>query len=401
MSSNRSSKDSNIPLWLIVLGFIFFPPVGLVLLFMYLGGVHVPVDRAKKYAKNEWDRHGGPAGTRQGQPGPGLGQQTPPTAQSAGYAGQTRPQPDRVRPSDPGRDRQPRAARAAPIGRKPKSGGALTTVGIIFTSIFGLACGSLLITFWHDLFSLPAAMSIFPTFGFLCAGLLMLCTGLSRSKTAKRQRLYLGFIGRRESVYIADLAGAVGQPEQRVIADLQSMLADGVLPMGYVDRSTGRLVLTDQGYERQPEEPAAPEEEPQSEESVLQEIRAVNDAIPDPEMSRKIDRIEEITRKILTYQKQNPAKAGELRQFLNYYLPTTLKILNAYAQMEAQGIEGANITAAKARIEGMMDKVVEGFEKQLDQLFQGEAMDITADVEVLERMLDKDGLGDPGMTLGG
>ena len=59
--------------------------------------------------------------------------------------------------------------------------------------------------------------------------------------------------------------------------------------------------------------------------------------------------------------------------------------------MEAQGIEGENISAAKERIEGMMDKVVEGFEKQLDKLFQDDAMDITTDVEVLERMLDKDG----------
>ena len=85
---------------------------------------------------------------------------------------------------------------------------------------------------------------------------------------------------------------------------------------------------------------------------------------------------------------------------MNYYLPTTLKILNAYAQMDAQGVEGENISAAKERIEGMMDKVVEGFEKQLDQLFKTEAMDIATDVEVLERMLDKDGLGS-GMTMGG
>ena len=62
-------------------------------------------------------------------------------------------------------------------------------------------------------------------------------------------------------------------------------------------------------------------------------------------------------------------------------------------------MEGENISAAKRRIEDMMDKVVEGFEKQLDQLFATDVMDITTDVEVLERMLDKDGLGS-GMTLG-
>ena len=86
---------------------------------------------------------------------------------------------------------------------------------------------------------------------------------------------------------------------------------------------------------------------------------------------------------------------------MSYYLPTTLKILRAYGQLESQEVSGENITAAMARIEGMMDKVVEGFEKQLDQLFQGDAMDITTDVEVLERMLAKDGLSSgQGMTLG-
>ena len=62
---------------------------------------------------------------------------------------------------------------------------------------------------------------------------------------------------------------------------------------------------------------------------------------------------------------------------------------------------GENITAAMKRVEGMMDKVVEGFEKQLDKLFQDDAMDIATDVQVLERMLEKDGLSGGGMTLGG
>ena len=126
--------------------------------------------------------------------------------------------------------------------------------------------------------------------------------------------------------------------------------------------------------------------------AVLAAIRQLNDDIDDEMMSQKIDRIGEITGKIFAYQKQNPNRAGQLRSFLSYYLPTTLKILKAYARMEEQGVEGENIRSAKERIEGMMDKVVEGFEKQLDQLFQGDALDITADVEVLERMLAKDGL---------
>ena len=91
-----------------------------------------------------------------------------------------------------------------------------------------------------------------------------------------------------------------------------------------------------------------------------------------------------------------------MRSFLSYYLPTTLKILRAYAPYGGAGRgRERNIRSAKARIEGMMDKVVEGFEKQLDKLFQDDAMDIATDVQVLERMLEKDGLSGGGMTLGG
>ena len=181
------------------------------------------------------------------------------------------------------------------------------------------------------------------------------------------------------------------------------MLDDGIFPVGYLDLSSDQLFLTDDGIQDHPKEYPAPEppKEVERAEAVLTEIRALNDAIEDPEMSRKIDRIGEITGNIFAYLREKPDKEGKLRSFLSYYLPTTLKILGSYAQLEAQGVEGENISAAKERIEGMMDKVVEGFEQQLDRLFQDDAMDITSDVEVLERMLEKDGLGSSGLTLGG
>ena len=128
----------------------------------------------------------------------------------------------------------------------------------------------------------------------------------------------------------------------------------------------------------------------------------MNDSIEDAALSAQIDRIGVITAKIFEYQKSHPERSAQLHAFLSYYLPTTLKILRAYAQLEDQEVAGENITAAMERIESMMDKVVEGFETQLDLLFQGDAMDITADVEVLERMLAKDGLSEhQGLTLGG
>ena len=417
-----NKQESNIPWWAIVLGFILFWPVGMVLLFLNLGGVVIPTDRLQQDLRQGYDRFSQDQQRRQ---------TPPPQAAQSGYQGQRTTQGPAsfgAAPAGAAKAGQGAAQRSytyggAPAGpqraqpqsgagkrwrfRKPKSGKFLTAMGAIMSCVFGLGFVSEFIdAMRYGLLSY--ADELFPIFGFFCAALVMLWNGVSRTRFGRRQRLYMGVIGNRNSVFISDLAGSAGVSEKKVLSDLQKMLSDGTLPMGYIDRASGRLVLTDQGYEapRREEAPAREAEKPKAQpkededDAILRQIKAVNDAIPDDEMSRKIDRIGEITGKILDYQRQNPAKAAELRQFLNYYLPTTLKLLRTYAQLESQGVEGENISAAKERIEGMMDKVVEGFEKQLDQLFRTEAMDIATDVEVLERMLDKDGLGS-GMTMGG
>ena len=408
-----NKQNSNIPWWVIVLGFIFFWPIGMVLLFMNLGGVQIPTDKIKQDFQSGRTSTGAGPYAPNGSAGQQQRRQTPPTASSfqAGAVppGDVRSGTGTAQPRqgqgtgqqrqarDPGRVYQ-QAPRPVHRGKKPMGGTLLTIFGAICSLSFFIAAMG--VAFGTGFVSGGAIVGFFTVFGFLCASLFMTGTGISMTRRARRQRLYLGAIGQRTSIFISDLAGAAGVSERKCISDLQKMLSDGILPMGYIDRATGRLVLTDQGYER----PATPQPEPEperpadSDDDILRQIKEINDAIPGEEMSRKIDRVGEITGKILDYQRQNPAKAGQLRQFLNYYLPTTLKLLKTYAQLDAQGVEGENITAAKARIENMMDKVVEGFEKQLDQLFQSDAMDIATDVAVLERMLDKDGLG-TGMTM--
>ncbi len=244
---------------------------------------------------------------------------------------------------------------------------------------------------------------------FMAGGLAMLFSGIGQNRRRERYLNYLAYIGANREVALAPMAASFGVSVGKLCKDLRRMLAKGILPTGYLDLAEGKLYLTEMGYhapEPKRETPPVREETPQQaaarEDDILREIRQVNDEIPDEVMSAKIDRIEEITGKILAYQKSHPNKESQLRTFLNYYLPTTLKILRAYAQLDAQGIEGQNISAAKKRIEDMMDQVVSGFEKQLDKLFQDDAMDITSDVEVLENMLKKDGLSDEGgitMTL--
>ena len=130
----------------------------------------------------------------------------------------------------------------------------------------------------------------------------------------------------------------------------------------------------------------------------VSELRRLNDAIPDPKISAQIDHLEEVTGKIIDYVIAKPEKQPQISRFLDYFLPTTLKLLNAYDRMGAAGVEGANIDGTMGRIDAMMDKVVEAFDKQLDALFADEALDISTDITVLEQMLAQEGLG--GMQMG-
>lgn len=368
---DRSRGGGDLASWIPILIFLFcFPPVGILLLILRLTGV---------------------IGRRRGQVG-----RHPYDLQREAAAGTTQTNPTWQQSSSAVRQGKNRQERG--------NGRLFTIAGVAIAAVFGMgALGAFLDALsWGGL--LYSLEEIFFPLAFCGGGLCMAWYGIRKSRRLKRYRQYLSLIGRRESISVATLSEATGFAPRKVREDLQDMLDDGIFPMGYLDLGSDRLFLTDSGIQDRPEEEPEKAPEPPKDveraEAVLSEIRALNDAIEDPEMSRKIDRIGEITGNIFAYLREKPDKEGKLRSFLSYYLPTTLKILGSYAQLEAQGVEGQNISAAKERIEGMMDKVVEGFEQQLDRLFQDDAMDITSDVAVLERMLEKDGLGSSGMTLG-
>ena len=341
-----------------------------------------------------------------------VSQRTAASAQAAGKASQpkqspraaasrqAKPQPDAWNVRDPVENKRRKA-------KKEGGGTGLIIAGSILAGIFGLGALTCMTPVFLGEFEYPILIPIVACLIFMVYGFGMLFSGINMNRRSERYMNYLAYIGANREVPLAHMAATFGVSVSRLCKDLRRMLAKGILPTGYLDLAEGRLFLTEMGYHTpEPKREAPPEETPQQaaarEDDILREIRQVNDEIPDEVMSAKIDRIEEITGKILAYQKSHPNKEGQLRTFLNYYLPTTLKILRAYAQLDAQGIEGENISAAKKRIEDMMDQVVSGFEKQLDKLFQDDAMDITSDVEVLENMLKKDGLSDEGgitMTL--
>ena len=124
----------------------------------------------------------------------------------------------------------------------------------------------------------------------------------------------------------------------------------------------------------------------------VSEMKRLDDAIEDEKISADIRRLETICQQIFQQVKADPAKLPQIRRFMDYYLPTTLKLLNAYDRMDATGVAGENITGTKERVESIMGTIVSAFEKQLDSLFGADAMDISTDISVLETMLAREGL---------
>ena len=139
-----------------------------------------------------------------------------------------------------------------------------------------------------------------------------------------------------------------------------------------------------------------PEVDPILEEGnkALSEMGRLYLSIKDPEIRIKINEIMRVTDKIVQDAIADPSDIPKIRKFMNYYLPTTIKLLNAYDRMSSQGIEGANIDKSMKSITDMLDAAIAAYKKQLDSLFANQALDIETDIAVMNAMLDREGLSD-------
>lgn len=281
----------------------------------------------------------------------------------------------------------------------------------------GLSGGSIALLICAAVFLMNSGGSNFGWFLGLGGCALFVLKQFFKKREDKRRR-YLSVVGDRKAVSIASIASAMGVDEATAKRDLQDMVSDGWFkPGAYIDLGCG-MYLASSAYAPKedatvrrakpaaaPQKPAAPSAKPQAapaaptpQESeyvtILRKIRAANVAIQNEKVSGQIDRIEQITGNIFEVVTLEPAKKEKMHTFMNYYLPTTLKLLNAYSRLEKQNVSGENIDSAKANIEHLLDQLVWAFERQNDQLFERDAMDISSDIKVMETMLAKDGLGE-------
>ena len=124
----------------------------------------------------------------------------------------------------------------------------------------------------------------------------------------------------------------------------------------------------------------------------LRRLREANAALTDAEITRQLDRMEHAGGKIFEALERNPRQAMQVRKFMNYYLPVTVKLLDQYRLLESTGLDGEHIAKSKTAVENSLGMIADAFDKQLDNLYQDTQLDITSDIQVLETMMAAEGL---------
>lgn len=251
---------------------------------------------------------------------------------------------------------------------------------------------------------------------FLAAGALAgvgLLTGVIK-KLGKLERFqkYIGTMGTHTYCNFEQLSAAVGKPVKFVKKDVKKMISDGWFRQGHIDAQETCLITSNETYQQYTQTAKALEEKKQEEErrqadlspevqevldkgnEFLDKIHKSNDAIPGVEISAKISRMELIVEKIFERAQKHPEIIPDLKKMMNYYLPMTVKLLDAYEEMDRMPVQGENIKSSKKEIEDTLDTLNQAFEKLLDSVFQDTAWDVSSDISVLHTLLAQEGLTD-------
>ena len=252
------------------------------------------------------------------------------------------------------------------------------------------------------------------------AGLVATVVGIVKTSFLGAFSKYRKAIGVCDYRYIKDIAAVTGDAETKVLARLKKMLRKGLFQQAALDDDQTMIIMTSACFEQYrqaqqlelkrkrqeriadsvtQEQEATPLNAEQKAllargEAYIAKIRLSNEAIPGEEISRKIDQIEDVVRIIFKRAAEQPQVIADLGQLMDYYLPTTVKLLDAYRELDAQPIQGDNIVQSKREIEGALDSLATAFEKLLDSIFRDMAWDVSSDVSVLHTVLAQEGLVD-------
>lgn len=272
----------------------------------------------------------------------------------------------------------------------------------------------------------------FLSFATVCAGLGLLggagllTSGIRNLTWVSRFKTYCKALGRQTHMSLDKLARIVGRNTGFVRRDLEKMIDAGLFLEGHIDNEQKTLITSNETYrhyeqsrlaleQRQRDQAAqakAEQAQKKAQESrdsrvqevldkgnaFLRDIRKCNDDIPGQEISEKISRMELIVQRIFQRAEAHPEIVPDLKKLMDYYLPMTVKLLRAYADMDAQPVQGQTIQNSKKEIEDTLDTLNQAFENLLDSVFRDTAMDVSSDISVLQTLLARDGLTEDDLT---
>lgn len=285
-------------------------------------------------------------------------------------------------------------------------------LGISLAAFLSALVVALVIPSWGAAWGLAVLLGIMALLSAVVLG-----NGNSIRGRCRRLKLYLQEAGGKNYCSIPNLATRVGKTEKFVVKDLKRMIRIGIIPRAHIDPQNTCLMLDDVAYRqyqqsmeslklRTKEESARKSVSPQEEapkepdrkaqvikegRGYLQSLREANQAIPGEVISDKLYRLEAVVEKIFHMVDMHPEQLDDIERFMDYYLPTTVKLVVAYRNFDSVGITGENITMAKQEVEQTLDTINLAFERLLDDLYRDQAFDVTTDASVLQTILKKDG----------
>lgn len=301
----------------------------------------------------------------------------------------------------------------------------------------GIGVGSIMLVFLLSVGVLGWPLTIFG--GLALGSFAMVKNGVSKRKRLKRAARYVQICGKNAYVDIDVLAAHTGQKVRKVLNDVKQMIRIGIFPEGHLDDEQAVLMLSDTVFKEyidlqkqrkalEIEQKAAAlknknkkknkdseqivadavkvedvletEEHPDPDiaqmirdgKGFIKRIRTANDEIPGEVISNKLYELERLLEEIFERVKEHPEEKDQMRKFMNYYLPTTLKLVEAYAEFDRVSVPGEDILSAKAEIEKALDTINQAFGELLNKLFKATVYDVTTDAQVLQTMLAKEGL---------
>ena len=296
-------------------------------------------------------------------------------------------------------------------------GFGITGLAIIALCIIGQITAS--ITFFGTI-----ALYLLPLF-FI--SLILYYQGSRIRARLRRFRRYIGIFQNNSYYTLKELSDHLSKSKKSLIKDLRKMISIGMFPEGHIDKQETCIILNRECYMKylelqqneyqqkksiqeeiknfqgsdQQSSPASSMSDAVDEEtrtaimngrSYIRQIKEANDAIPGEAISKKLFYLEALLDKIFNYVEQHPNQLPQIQKFMNYYLPTTLKLVNAYKDFDKESVQGENITSAKKEIDLTLDTINQAFEKLYDSFFLNAAMDISTDISVLETLLAQEGL---------